>query len=54
MMINSTAEALSIKIKQQQLAKSPQYVEYLKTTKWNGVLPQVTGSGGLIIDMSKK
>lgn len=41
--INEQAEAESIKIKQQQLAKSPQYIEYLKAQavletamKWNG------------------
>lgn len=53
--INSSAEAKAIKIKQEQLRQSPQYIEYMKAQKWNGVLPQViTGSnGGLIIDMSK-
>ena len=50
--INATAEAQAIKIKQQQLRQSPQYIEYLKAKQWNGVLPQVVGSnGGLIIDL---
>lgn len=55
LIINSTAEAMSIKIKQQQLSKSPQYIEYLKAQAWDGKMPQVvTGNGGgLIIDLKK-
>ncbi|MCK5432096.1 MAG: prohibitin family protein [Gammaproteobacteria bacterium] len=37
------AEAESIRLIEEQLSKSPQYVEYLSVMKWNGVLPQVTG-----------
>jgi len=55
LIINAEAESKSIKIKQEQLRQSPQYIEYMKAQKWNGVLPQVvTGNGGgLIIDMKK-
>lgn len=34
--ISSMAEAEAIKIKQEQLRKSPQYIEYLKAEKWDG------------------
>jgi regulator of protease activity HflC (stomatin/prohibitin superfamily) len=55
LIINADAEAKSIKIKQEQLRQSPQYIEYMKANKWDGKMPQVvTGSGsGLIIDMNK-
>lgn len=50
--INATAEAQAIRIKQQQLRQSPQYIEYLKAQRWDGRMPQVVGSnGGLIIDL---
>lgn len=53
--INATAEAEAIKIKQQQLRQSTQYIEYLKAQRWNGQMPQVVGSGtGLIIDLKKQ
>ena len=29
---------------QEQLAKSPNYIDYLKIENWNGVLPQAIGS----------
>lgn len=52
--INATAEAASINIKQKQLKQSPQYIEYLKAQRWNGQMPQVVGNGsGLIIDLNK-
>lgn len=55
LIINSNAEAMSIKIKQEQLSKSPQYIEYMKASRWDGKMPQVvSGSGGgLIIDLKK-
>jgi regulator of protease activity HflC (stomatin/prohibitin superfamily) len=55
LMINSTAEAEAIRIKQNQLRQSPQYIEYMKANKWNGVMPSVVtdGGSGLIIDMNK-
>lgn len=53
--INATAEAEAIKIKQAQLRQSPQYIEYMKASKWDGKMPTVVTSGGsgLIIDMKK-
>ncbi len=39
------AQAYSIQVVQQQLKNSPDYVEYLKITNWNGVLPQVMSDG---------
>ena len=40
-------QAQSIKIINEQLVKSPQYIDYLAVTKWNGQLPQATGSGAI-------
>lgn len=42
--IRADAEAYSIKAVQEQLAKSPNYIEYLKITNWNGALPQAMGN----------
>ena len=36
LIINSSAEANAIKIKQEQLRQSPQYIEYMKAKKWDG------------------
>ena len=46
------AEADSIKLIQDTLNTSPQYIEYMKWQKWDGVLPKVmTGSDeGIIVD----
>lgn len=51
--INASAEAAAIQIKQEQLRKSPQYIEYMKAERWDGKMPQVVTSGGsgLIIDL---
>ena len=52
--IKATAEAQSIKIKQEQLKSSSLYIEYLKAQRWDGKMPQVVGTGsGLIIDLKK-
>ncbi len=47
------AEADSIKLIQDTLKTSPEYIEYMKWQKWDGVLPKVmTGSdGGTIVDV---
>ncbi len=37
------AEAESIKLVQEALASSPDYIEYIKWNKWNGKLPTVMG-----------
>ncbi len=47
------AEADSIKLIQDTLKTSPEYIEYMKWQKWDGVLPKVmTGSdGSTIVDV---
>ncbi len=50
------AQAYSIQVVQEQLKNSPDYVEYLKITNWNGVLPQVMSDGVnpfLVLDAEK-
>lgn len=42
--IKADAEAYAIKAVQEQLAKSPNYIDYLKVTNWDGVLPQAIGT----------
>ncbi|MCA6239107.1 MAG: SPFH domain-containing protein, partial [Phenylobacterium sp.] len=39
-------EAESIRIINQALAANPRYVDLKAVEKWDGKLPQVTGSGG--------
>lgn len=43
---SAEAEAESIRIVQEQLQESPNYLNYLMITKWNGQLPYVDGEGG--------
>ncbi|MBR2876751.1 MAG: prohibitin family protein [Clostridia bacterium] len=47
------AEAESIKLIQDALAKSPDYVDYVKWSKWDGELPEVMGSDGVLVDMNE-
>lgn len=50
MVIQANAEALSIKIRQREI--TPEYVEYLKADKWNGVLPTtMTGASGTFLNI---
>ena len=42
---NGTAN--SIKLIENQLQKSPNYLKYYALLKWNGILPTVTGGGGI-------
>ena len=42
--VAADAQAYAIEVVQQKLENSPNYIEYLKVTNWNGVLPQVMGS----------
>lgn len=42
--IAADAEAYGIKVVQEQLAQSPQYIEYQKVNKWNGKFPEVMGN----------
>lgn len=43
--IAADAEAYAIQKVQEQLASSPNYIEYLKIFNWNGELPTVIGDG---------
>ncbi len=45
------AEAESIKLIQDALAKSPDYVDYIKWNKWNGELPSVMGESDILLSM---
>lgn len=49
-------EAEAIKVKQDALQKSPQYVELIKAEAWDGKLPQVvtSGSGGMFLNFTPK
>ena len=42
--IKADAEAYAIKVVQEQLENSPNYIDYLKINNWNGVLPQAIGT----------
>lgn len=42
--IKADAEAYAIEAVQKQLTQSPNYIDYMKISSWNGVLPQVVGS----------
>lgn len=42
--IKADAEAYAIKAVQEQLATSPNYVDYLKINNWDGKLPQAIGN----------
>ena len=44
--LQAEGEAQAITIIDEQLRNNPTYLEWLKATKWDGVLPLVTGSGG--------
>jgi prohibitin 2 len=43
--LQAEGEAQAITIIDQQLRNNPTYLEWLKTTKWDGILPLVTGGG---------
>lgn len=42
--LKAEAEAYAIQVVQEQIAKSPDYIDYLKISNWNGVLPQAIGT----------
>ena len=42
--IAADAEAYAIKAVQEQLAQSPEYIEYERIQKWNGQYPEVMGN----------
>jgi prohibitin 2 len=43
--LQAEGEAQAITLIDQQLRNNPTYLEWLKATKWDGVLPLVTGGG---------
>ena len=45
------AEAESIKLIQDALAESPDYVDYIKWSKWDGKLPTVMGDSDILLSM---
>lgn len=45
------AEAESIKLIQDALAESPDYVDYIKWSKWDGELPTVMGDSDILLSM---
>lgn len=54
LVMTAKSEALAIQVKQQALQQSPQYVEFIKAQKWNGVLPTVvSGSGGMMLQLKQ-
>jgi regulator of protease activity HflC (stomatin/prohibitin superfamily) len=44
--LQAEGEAEAIRIIDEQLRQNPNYLEWLKTQRWNGVLPLVVGEGG--------
>ena len=44
--LKAQGESGAIKIIDEQLRQSPTYLEWLKTQRWDGKLPLVTGGGG--------
>lgn len=42
--VSADAQAYAIEVVQKKLENSPNYIEYLKVTNWNGILPQVMGN----------
>lgn len=43
--LEADAQAYAIQVVQEQLANSPNYIDYLKITSWDGKLPQVMSDG---------
>ncbi len=51
--VTASGEADAIKLKMINL--SPQYIEYLKVTKWDGAMPQVQGAGsGILLNLKNQ
>ena len=52
MIINAKAASLAIKLKQQSL--TPEYIEFIKWSKWNGKLPEtIAGGSGTLLSIGK-
>lgn len=54
--INALAEAKSVGVLQEQLQKSPQYVELIKAQRWDGKLPvyNIGGGAGTFLQLPSK
>lgn len=52
-MIQAVSRAKEIELIQAQIARSPQYIEYLKANKWDGKLPQVSGNVTPFLNLDK-
>ncbi|MCK5812545.1 MAG: hypothetical protein KAG94_06570 [Clostridiales bacterium] len=52
-LLDATAQAEAMSLIQEQLAKSPEYVDYIKWSAWDGKLPEVVSgeAGTVILDM---
>lgn len=50
----ATAEANALDIKGAALARNPNVIEYTKATRWDGVLPRVTGGTVPFMDVDKQ
>jgi regulator of protease activity HflC (stomatin/prohibitin superfamily) len=44
--LTKQAEAVGIQLVQEQLKQSPQYIDYIRASKWNGQYPQMYMVGG--------
>ena len=51
---NAEGESRSIELIEAQLSGSPNYIEWLKIQKWDGVLPRVTGGVTPFIDVTEE
>ncbi|MFA5574364.1 MAG: prohibitin family protein [Brumimicrobium sp.] len=52
--IEAEGEAEAIRIKQEELKKSPQYINYMKAEKWDGKLPEFYGgNAGMLFNLDR-
>ncbi len=47
--LEAQGEAESIRIIQEQLAKDPTYIDYVKWSRWDGALPEVLGESDILL-----
>jgi regulator of protease activity HflC (stomatin/prohibitin superfamily) len=48
--LQAQGEAESIRIIQEQLAKDPTYIDYIKWSNWDGALPEVLGESDILLN----
>lgn len=51
-LLRANAEAQAILIKGKAISDNPQIIELSKIEKWNGILPQITGNAGTLVQLS--